>query len=54
MSVAVGQTVPRGTQLGTVGQTGIATGPHLHFGIIIGGPFDYVDPYPWLLAHVNI
>lgn len=54
MNLTVGQSVTRGTQLGTVGQTGEATGPHLHFTIIIGGQYDYVNPYPWLLEHVNI
>jgi murein DD-endopeptidase MepM/ murein hydrolase activator NlpD len=54
MTVSVGQMVPRGTVLGAVGETGLATGPHLHFAVIIGGEFDYVDPYSWLLAHVNV
>jgi murein DD-endopeptidase MepM/ murein hydrolase activator NlpD len=52
MAVAVGQQVPRGTVVGAVGSTGQSTGPHLHFGVMIGE--DYVDPYPWLLANVNI
>jgi murein DD-endopeptidase MepM/ murein hydrolase activator NlpD len=49
--VAVGDVVLRGQQLGLVGQTGQATGPHLHFEIIIDGT--KIDPYPWLVAHVN-
>ncbi len=52
ITVAVGQTVKRGDVLGLVGQTGEATGPHLHFSVIIDGTM--VDPYPWLLAHVNV
>jgi murein DD-endopeptidase MepM/ murein hydrolase activator NlpD len=34
--------VRRGQLLGWVGQTGLATGPHLHFAIFDGG--EYVDP----------
>lgn len=33
----VGEQVKRGDVLGTVGETGMATGPHLHFEILIDG-----------------
>lgn len=49
--VVVGQVVTRGQQLGLVGETGQATGPHLHFEIVIDGV--QIDPHPWLLAHAN-
>ena len=52
MAVSVGQQIKRGTIVGAVGSTGQSTGPHLHFGVLIGE--DYIDPYPWLLANVNI
>jgi murein DD-endopeptidase MepM/ murein hydrolase activator NlpD len=50
--VANGARIARGQLLGWVGQTGLATGPHLHFAIFEGG--EYVDPlsiqYPPQLA----
>jgi len=41
-SVAEGERVERGQTLGTVGATGRATGPHLHFGAQVGGA--RIDP----------
>jgi murein DD-endopeptidase MepM/ murein hydrolase activator NlpD len=42
MAVSAGDEVDRGQPLGTVGSTGRATGPHLHFGALIRGV--KVDP----------
>ena len=49
-AVRVGELVPAGTQLGTVGNTGNAQGtpPHLHYGIYRGGKA--LNPYPLLTA----
>lgn len=42
ISVKGGKKVSRGDVIGTVGQTGRATGPHLHYSFYINGK--YVDP----------
>lgn len=41
-----GQQVQRGALLGLVGQTGLATGPHLHYEVLVRGVA--VDPAPYL------
>ncbi len=46
MDVSVGQRVAAGEQLGRVGATGTATGPHLHFELRRDG--ESFDPGPWL------
>jgi murein DD-endopeptidase MepM/ murein hydrolase activator NlpD len=51
LTLAVGDTVTIGQQVGLVGSTGQSTGPHLHFGILENGV--EIDPLPWLLAHAN-
>ena len=46
ISVGFRQVVPGGYRLGTVGATGDATGPHLHFEVRVRGAS--VDPLPAL------
>jgi murein DD-endopeptidase MepM/ murein hydrolase activator NlpD len=43
-----GQTVAAGTVVGRVGSTGVSTGSHLHFEVLVRGVA--VDPAPWLRA----
>ena len=45
-SVTTGQWVYRGKKIGQMGQTGIATGPHLHWGFSVQNI--RVDPMIWL------
>ncbi len=48
IAVATGEAVSRGQVLGTVGSTGRTTGPHVDFGLSVGGR--PVDPLPLLRA----
>lgn len=47
-SLVVGETVQTGQIIGIVGQTGMASGKHLHFGIKHNG--QWIDPAPYLDA----
>ncbi|MDA8426782.1 MAG: M23 family metallopeptidase [Treponema sp.] len=51
--VYTGQKVKQGQVIGLIGMTGVATGPHVHYEVIIGSA--YVDPmgYFWSNAQAN-
>jgi murein DD-endopeptidase MepM/ murein hydrolase activator NlpD len=49
IAVRVGDTVARGQVLGRTGETGLAGGDHLHFGILVDGT--WVDPVEWWDEH---
>lgn len=51
LEVLDGQTVEAGQTVGRVGQTGNATGPHLHFAVIKDGV--YLDPMYYIAAGVG-
>ena len=46
VEIAVGTSVARGDRLGSVGSSGLSTGPHLHWEVIVRGRD--VDPIQWL------
>jgi murein DD-endopeptidase MepM/ murein hydrolase activator NlpD len=48
IDVKEGDVVQAGQRIGAVGDTGIATGPHLHWGLYVNG--QSVDPVPWRYA----
>ena len=49
--LVLGQTVDVGDFIGLVGETGEATGPHLHFEVNVDGTT--IDPIPWMVAHAG-
>ena len=54
--VSAGQIVSAGELIGLTGATGITTGDHLHFGILVGGvevtPLEWLDP-KWIRDNIT-
>jgi murein DD-endopeptidase MepM/ murein hydrolase activator NlpD len=50
--VRVGQRVQQGDVIGLIGNTGLSTGPHLHYEVHIGS--DVVDPYKYINIRSSI
>jgi murein DD-endopeptidase MepM/ murein hydrolase activator NlpD len=50
--VRVGQRVQQGEVIGYIGNTGLSTGPHLHYEVHIGS--DVVDPYKYINIRSSI
>ena len=51
-SVRVGQSVNRGDKIAEVGESGIVTGPHLHYEVLINRVA--VDPITYILPKVIV
>lgn len=52
--VETGQSVEQGDRVGIVGDTGVALGPHLHFEVRSGDPYDFsstLNPELWLYPY---
>jgi len=56
IDVEPGQELKKGDRLGLTGQTGLAGGDHLHFGIMVGGvpvePIEWWDPH-WIEDNIT-
>ncbi len=51
IDVKAGDVIAPGAKVGTVGNTGYSTGPHLHLEIHLPGASEAINPEPWLSAH---
>jgi murein DD-endopeptidase MepM/ murein hydrolase activator NlpD len=51
-ALVLGEKVNVGDFIGLVGETGEATGPHLHFEVNVDGTT--IDPIPWMTANTGI
>lgn len=56
VTVQAGQVLRQGDVIGTVGESGVARGPHLHFEVRLGDPYDFGatrNPELWLQPFPN-
>jgi len=56
VTVQAGQALHEGDVIGTVGESGVARGPHLHFEVRVGDPYDFGatrNPELWLRPFPN-
>jgi murein DD-endopeptidase MepM/ murein hydrolase activator NlpD len=56
VDVESGQAIPQGAQIGIVGGTGVAFGPHLHFEVRYGVPDSFnatLNPELWIFPYRN-
>ena len=57
LTVAAGEQVSKGQELGRTGATGLAGGDHLHFAMLVGdayvNPLEWWDP-EWVRSHVEV
>lgn len=51
-NVRIGQWVQQGETIGFIGNTGLSTGPHLHYEVHLGS--DVVDPFRYITMRSNI
>jgi murein DD-endopeptidase MepM/ murein hydrolase activator NlpD len=54
LEVQTGQVVQAGLQIGSVGDSGIAMGPHLHFEVRVGDPYSFAatrNPELWIYPY---
>lgn len=52
VDVRAGQQIRRGDKIAEVGKTGIATGPHLHYEVLVNG--QTVDPQTFIFPHAIV
>ncbi|MFT5194668.1 MAG: murein DD-endopeptidase MepM/ murein hydrolase activator NlpD, partial [Candidatus Promineifilaceae bacterium] len=51
IAVTAGSAVQQGDLIGTVGSTGLSTGPHLHWDLLVNGI--WIDPFEWRASQLD-